>query len=229
MFRLMFAPFTFLLSWILDSDSGGGGGNDGPPPEPEKHTLTEEELTQRTNAAGSAASEAERKRVAEILGIDPEKFEDAKGLIEAGKTAQKPPEKPEGEKTDIEKFEEMVSGLKTQFDEFTNKQTQREQQEQQQAEQTRRSEKLTTALTDAGASKEKMEDVARYAGTFDMSVSDKGELEGSKEAVEAAKKAFPDAFRGEGDTGRAADASGQQKGGRKPKNLGEALAAHYQK
>ncbi len=231
MIRLMVALFAFLWSAILDTKGGAGGGGgseaDGAG-NPEKFELTADELTNRTNAAAASAAQAKQKEIAELLGIDPEKIADAKGLIEAGRKANQPADddKPAGEESNIK---DTIAELLKPFTERLGQIEQTEQQRQQEAAEQARNEKLTAALKDANVREDRMSAALTIALANGAKLDDKGELEGSKEAIEATKRALPEAFRGDGDDGKAADANGQERTDRKPKNLTEALTAHYSK
>ena len=231
MFRLILALFAYCWSLLLETEGGGSGGtgNQGP----EKFELTADELTARTNKA----AEDKQKEIAKLLGIDVDKIADAKGLIEAGRKAGDSSggsggESGSGDGNDDQEGWGAIDGLLDTIEKLNTRlegiETAEEGRRQQATEQTRQ-EKLAAALKEAGVRDDKLEQVSRYAGTYDLSLNDKGELDAdaTKEAVEGAKSAFADAFRGEGDTGSAADASGREQGGGRPKNLADALAAHY--
>ena len=230
MFRLIFALFVYCWSLLLEAEGGSGGGEG-----PEKFELTADELTARTNKA----AEDKQKEIAGLLGIDVDKIGDAKGLIEAGRKAgeQVPPGGDEGSGGDSGNDDKegwgAIDGLLDTIEKLNTRLTgieSTEQTRQQQAVEQSRQEKLATALKEAGVRDDKLDQVSRYAGTYDVKLNDAGELDAdaTKEAVEAAKSAFSDAFRGEGDTGDAADAAGREQGGGRPKTLADALTAHYE-
>lgn len=246
MFRLMLAMMGLLVSSALDAAGGGSGagGGEGGSGEgggtggggaggsggggDETFTLSASELTNRTNTAASE----ERNRLAGLLGIDPDKFEDAKAWVEAGrKTGDAPAgdDKPAGDKSgdgdgEGKTIEDRIAAILKPFTDRLEGIETKEQQREQQAQRQTRSEKISEALTGAGAREDKLDQLIRYAGTYDVKVNDKGELEGSEAAIAGVKEAFPEAFRGEGDDGKAADATNRD-GKPKPKSLREAVAA----
>ena len=244
MFRLIFALFAYLWSAVLDAggSAGGGGGEDGSGGEggsgSESFTLTADELTNRTNAA----AEARATEIAGALGVDLSNPADVKAMIEAGRKAQEQSSGGQGDKRGDDKPGEgggdITEQLKNLLGEALSPITERlgkvegvEEQRRQQAANETRTEKLTAALKEANVRDDRLEAARAVALASESGVklNDKGELEGSKEAIEATKKALPEAFRGDGDNGQAADGSGRKEGDRKPKNLAEALTAHYSK
>lgn len=224
MIRLMFALFALMWSALLDTDGGAGGGEGGGSAG-ETFQLTETELTNRTNAAAAA----KQKEIAELLGIDPDKIADAKGLIEAGRKANQPPadDQPTGDKSGEEKaIEDKIAELLKPFTDRLGQIEQTEQQRREQAAEQTRTEKLEAALKEANVREDRLEAARAVTLANGVKLNDKGELEGSKEAIEATRKALPEAFRGDGDDGKAADATTKD-GKPKPRNLVEALTAHY--
>lgn len=231
MFRLILALFAFMWSAVLDTtggsggsgDGGGSSGSGGSGGNPETVSLTTEELTQRTEkAAADKASE-----IAGVLGVDLSNPADVKALIEAGRKAQQGSDNAGGDDTfsGLDALLEAVEKIGERVEDIEGKETEREKAK---AEQTR-DEKLAEALKGANVRDDHLENAARYAGTYEMKLNDKGELVGSADAIEAVKKAMPQAFRGDGDTGKAADANGKESKERKPATLTEALTKHYAK
>lgn len=226
MFRLMMLLFAFLWSALLDTDPGGGGNDEAPA----KVELTEAELTQRT----TKAAEEEVTKLAGILGVDLSSPADVKALIEAGRKAQQQPT--EGKPGDDKPSEAEGGNIKDQIAEFLKPITDRlgnieqtEQQRQQAAAEETRDEKLTEALKGANVRDDRLAAARTIALANGAALNDKGELVGTEAAIAATKKALPEAFRGDGDDGKAADASGRERTDRKPKSFAEAVAAHYSK
>ncbi len=234
MFRLMAALFAFLWSAMLDAGDGSGAGGDGGGGEggPEKFELTADELTNRT----TAAADARVKELAGVLGVDLSNPADVKAMIEAGRKAQQQSQQGGGDKggssgaeggsdEGLDQLLDTMGKLVDRIDGVEGKLTERDKAEAAQE----RTEKITAALKEANVRDDQLENALRYAGTFDLKVNDKGELEGAEDAIENVKKAMPNAFRGDGDTGNAADANGRESSDRKPRTLQEALTAHYSK
>jgi hypothetical protein len=234
MIRLMLTLFAFLWSAMLDTEGGGSGGDGGGSGSGGQgggasdggFTLTEAELTARTEkAANDKITE-----IAGVLGVDLSNTADVKALIEAGRKAQQDREGDgseaggkEGDGLDVlleslENINKRIEGIET-----------AEQQRQRVAAEQNRDEKLTTALKEANVRDDRLDAARTLALANGAKLNDKGELVGTSEAIEATKKALPEAFRGDGDDGKAADAGGREKTERKPKTLSEALTAHYSK
>lgn len=241
MFRLMFALLPILWSAVLDTAGGGsGGGEEGEGDSSgegggQSFTLTASELEQRTNKA----AEDRAKELANTLGVDLSNTADVKALIEAGRGSlgaadqqsaggdeRRQEQGKPGEEQNIE--EQIAAALKPFTDRLAQIESTEQQRQQAAATQTR-DEKLAAALKEANVREDRLE-AARavaLASGAGVKLGDDGELTGSKEAIEATKKALPEAFRGDGDTGIGADASGNKTGDRKPATLSEALQAHY--
>lgn len=238
MFRLMLTLFAFLWSAVLDGDgsgsgsgSGEGGGQGGGQSggSGDSFTLSEAELTQRTEkAASDKVSE-----LAGILGVDLSNPSDVKAMIEAGRKAQQTSggsdsnsrNSGEGEADGLDALLDTLDKINGRLDGIEGKETDRERAA---AERTR-DEKLTAALKEANVRDDRLDAARTLAIANGATLNDKGELQGSREAIEATKTALPEAFRGDGDNGQSADAGGRERTDRKPKNLSEALTAHYSK
>ena len=239
MFRLMLMMFAYLWSAILDTEGGGtpsgGSGESGEEGSGESVTLTTEELTSRTNKA----AEDKASEIAQLLGVEPDKIADTKALIEAGRKAQdsgatggsgdNSEDKGKDKSGEDKAIEDKIAALLKPFTDRLEGIEQTEQQRQQAAAEQTRTEKLDEALQGANVREDRLEAARAVALANGVKLNDKGELEGSKEAIEATKKALPEAFRGDGDDGKSADGSGKKEGDKKPANLQEALTAHYSK
>lgn len=243
-FRLMFALLAFMWGAMLDAGSGAGGGSgdqggsggvegdsggSGGSSAGDSFTLTTSELEARTSkAASDKVSE-----IAGILGVDLSNTADVKALIEAGRRSQAQQDGQggsgggssagdEGSGVDavldtLEKLENRLQSMET-----------AEETRQRHAAERTRDEKLDEALKGANVRDDRLQAARTIALASGAKLNDKGELVGSKEAIAATKKALPEAFRGDGDTGTAADASGKEKTERRPNSYRESIMAHYQ-
>lgn len=239
MFRMMFALFAVMLSWMFSpddgggsGDSGGGSGNNNDDGNSENSnnsgdgkTFSQEDVNRIAGQRATESAEAAQRRVADDLGVP---LADAKRIIkEAQEREESQKSELEKEKTARQKAEERATKAETLANErFV-------------------SAELKGALRDAGINKDRISAAVKLADTDKLSVKNDS-VDGLDTVVKAVKDGYPEWFEAssdnkdgkdkngqsgkgsqQGNQQRAADANGQQTGGGRPKNLKQALQQHY--
>lgn len=226
MFRLILLVFSLALAWLFDQDGGGSGaggegGNEGGPGNrgggEEGRTFTQSQLDGIVGGRVGEARTAERNRIMQELGV--EDLDSARQILE---------DRREADRLSQTELEQHRNDLATR--------TEERDQARQGYETLLVSSKLEGALRDAGINKGRIDAAVTLADRSNLSVVS-GEVEGLDGVVTALTEGYPEWFEGSGndETGQqqrqrqhgAADASGQTTGGGKPRDLEEALKAHY--
>lgn len=242
MFRLMLALAGAALVSVFETQPGGegegGGGGEGSgegdqtgrQPGDSGHgayTLTETDLNNRR----IAAENTERRRIAGLMGVSENEVDQEVQRLaqqqqqsgDSGQQSQQSGQEGGGEQQSGGEHNETIEQMRQRLEQLESAETQRAQQ----AREDQIGEGLVNALREAGAREDSLQALTRFATSFDLDLGDDGSITGTDEAVSSARDAFPNLFRGEGDTGQSPDAHGQRDGGQRPQNLQQALASHY--